>query len=496
MKIRFGFELKKWKVGDRDPVTWDSNEMVNGHTLVIGMSGSGKTHTLKKMIYHMLQSAGAEVPRIHVFDVHGDIDVDPSYSSSVLFSEGTGYGFNPLKVNPDPHFGGVRKRIQSFLATMNKSMRAMGPKQEAALRNILTDIYEANGFKSDDSSTWRVESDHAVMLTDGDPNKVFIDVPMHEKDEAKALGAKWSGAPLKCWWVSAENYEGAITRWSPKLVSRTHPTIKDALRMAQNLLRMSFLGTGAEAVSYLEVANKAAQAYRRKIISSLRKGETQLEDDEVTSELQKARQKAIEAYSNYANVIVTGAELGQLMKYDSTEVLKSVVDRLTNLDASGIFKSTPPPFDRSSPVWHYNIHALSMAERKLFVLFRLEELFQAAVQRGQQEHIRDVIILDEAHIYSDDDDDNIINTIAKEARKFGVALICASQSPGHFSIDFISSVATKIILGVDEMHWRGAAQKMRIDGDALAWITHHVTMLIQMKKKGDQKNEWIWTVIG
>lgn len=494
MQIRFGYEMAKWKKNEKAPVVWDSDLMVNGHVLLIGMSGSGKTYTLRKMIYHMLQSAGADLPRIHIMDVHGDIEVEGA--SSVLFSEQTHYGLNPLRINPDPHFGGVRKRIQSFLSTMNKSMRAMGPKQEACLRNILTDIYEAYGFKMDDYTTWRVDSDTAIPLTDGDPNKLFIDVPLHEKDEAKALGARWAPPPCRSWWVPVDQYTGAITRWPPKLVGRTHPTVKDALRMAQNLLQMSFLGTGAEAVSYLEVANKAAAAYRKKIISSLRKGETKLNEDELTDELEKAKQKAIDAYTNYAHSIATGAELRQLMKYDSTDVLKSVVDRLTNLDASGIFKGVQPPFDPACPIWHYNIHALSMVERKLFVLFRLEEIFLAAVQRGQQDKIRDVIILDEAHIYADDDEENIINSIALEARKFGVALIAASQAPNHFTQDFITSVATKVILGVDEGYWKGAATKMRLKEEALAWVTHHVTMLVQMKRKGENKNEWIWTVIG
>ena len=90
------------------------------------------------------------------------------------------------------------------------------------------------------------------------------------------------------------------------------------------------------------------------------------------------------------------------------------------------------------------------------MLFRLEELFAEAVQRGEQKTIRDVIFLDEAHIFFDDNPDNIINTIAKEARKFGVALICISQSPTHFSEDFIAAVSTKVILGIDELYWKGS----------------------------------------
>ena len=183
------------------------------------------------------------------------------------------------------------------------------------------------------------------------------------------------------------------------------------------------------------------------------------------------------------------------MRYDSTDVLKSVVDRLENLAAIGIFKAKPPPFDPGKAVWRYDIRALSKEEQKLFVLFRLEELFADAVQRGEQKTVRDVILLDEAHIFFDDDPDNIINTIAKEARKFGVALICVSQSPTHFTEDFIAAVATKVVLGIDELYWKGSATKMRLTEEALAWVKLQKTLLVQVKARGATKNEWNWVVI-
>ncbi|MDY7069601.1 hypothetical protein PsexTeo8_61300 (plasmid) [Pseudomonas extremaustralis] len=72
-------------------------------------------------------------------------------------------------------------------------MRAMGTKQEACLRNLLLDVYAQYGFKQDDPSTWVVEEETAVIMTDGHEDRLFIDVPKAEKDEAKALGARWSG---------------------------------------------------------------------------------------------------------------------------------------------------------------------------------------------------------------------------------------------------------------------------------------------------------------
>lgn len=493
MRIRFGYEATDYNRQIKTPIVWDSDLLVNGHVLICGMTGSGKTTTLRKMISHMLQTSGGDFPRIHVFDVHGDIHIEGA--STVEFSEIATYGLNPLRIDPSPHFGGVRKRIQQFMSTMNKAMRAMGPKQEACLRNILLDVYNAYGFSLTDPSTWVVNTDTQVLVTDGDHSKLFLDVPRAQKDEAKALGAKWAGEPLYCWWVPKDQYEGAVTQWSPKLMSRTHPTIGDALRYAQNILTANFLGTNSEAVGRLEVANRAAAAYQRRLLASLRKGQAHVEDEQMTAELKKAKEKAIDSYSNYANAIATGLELRTLMKYDSIDVLKSVVDRLSNLDAIGVFRPTPPPFDPACPVWRYNIHALTMEERKLFVLFKLEELFQAGVKRGEQDKIRDVIILDEAHIYSDGSPDNIIATIAKEARKFGISLVAASQAPTHFEDDFVAAVATKIILGIDEVFWKGAASKMRLKEEALAWVNAQVTMLVQLKMKGATSNDWQWTVI-
>lgn len=486
MQVSFGTDASK-----KTPVVWDSLVAVNGHILMSGMSGAGKTYTLRRLIAAML-STSSRTPRVHVFDVHGDIEIEGC--SSVMFSEQTQYGLNPLRVNPDPHFGGVRKRVRDFITTMNRVMNKLGPKQEAALRNILVDVYAKHGFNPEDPETWEIDESAQVFLSDGADGRLYIDVPMGEKDEAKALGARWDGT-MKCWYIATEAYRGPITRWEPKRLARTHPSIPDALRLARHIMQKSFLGTGQQAIANLDTLNRVARNYQRKIIDALRQGQKGYQDEGCESDLDTAKEKAVAAYQAYAESIKTGLELHDIMRYDSTDVLKGVVDRLENLNAIGIFKPAPPPFDPKNPVWRYDIKALGITERKLFVLFRLEELFARAVQRGEQKDICEVIVLDEAHIYADDDPENIINTIAKEARKFGVGLICASQSPTHFTEDFISSVATKVILGIDEMYWKGAETKMRVEMKALEWIRATETMLVQIKTRGATRNEWQWTRI-
>lgn len=494
MRINYGIDAGARKRGETTPVSWNSRVAVNGHVLLVGMSGAGKTYNLRKIIRQMQDTCDGKPLRFHIFDVHGDIDIEGA--STVMFSEQTNYGMNPLRVNADPHFGGIRKRVQGFINTINRVMRALGPKQEAALRNILYDIYAQHGFRQDDPSTWHINDSMARLVSDGSDNRLYLDVPKAEKDQLKDLkvGAVWDGT-LFMWWIPPDQYQGAVTRWPPKTLSRTHPSITDALRMARHILQKSFLGSNVEAITNLEIANKAASAYQRKLLDALRRGDKAFEDEKMEGDIDKAKKKAIDTFSAYAESIVTGRELGDLMKYDSTDVLKSVVDRLENLNAIGIFKAAPPPFDPDSQVWRYSINALSMEERKLFVLFRLEELFAAAVQRGEQDDVCEVIILDEAHIYADDDPENILNTISKEARKFGLAMICASQSPTHFTEDFISSVATKVILGIDEMYWRGSVAKMRVTEEALAWIKPKKSMLVQLKTSGETRNDWRWTLI-
>ena len=235
MRVTWGYSARELRANNRVPVVTDTETSVNGHGLVCGMTGSGKTFTLKRMIREMMATGDPSRPaRFYVFDIHGDIDIEGA--SSVMFSEQTGYGLNPLRVNPDPHFGGVRKRIQGFIATMNRVMRELGPKQEATLRNVLYDVYTRHGFRADDPNTWQVNEDDARLLSDGSDGRLYIDVPIAEKDDAKALGARWD-AGARCWYIDAKEYEGAITRWPPKMLARSHPSIADVLRTARYIMQ-------------------------------------------------------------------------------------------------------------------------------------------------------------------------------------------------------------------------------------------------------------------
>jgi hypothetical protein len=495
MKFTFGIEASAWRRQERVPIDWDSSRLVNGHILMVGMSGAGKTTTIRKMISGMRASTPAKL-RIHVFDVHGDMNI--AGASSVMFSEQSTYGLNPLRVNPDPHFGGLRKRIQGFLRIINKaSVTPLGIKQESVIRNVLYDVYRMHGFKTDDAATWYIDESKSHLISDGSDNRLYLDVPISEKDQAKAFGARFDG-DKKLWWVATEHYKGGITRWRPKTTGRVHPAVSDALSYARRQLKMSFLGSDQDAVTALEIYHKHATSHHRKMIEAAKRaanGKT-WDDEEADEALEKSASRAMDSYSGYLQKVRTGHELDDLMKYDSVDVLKSVVDRLEGLVATGLFKNGKPPFDESSPIWHYQLKALSTEEKRMFVMFRLEELWAQAIERGEQKDVVEVFVLDEAAMYfdADDSDDSIFSVLARESRKFGVSLVMASQTPA-FPESFIGSVGTKVILGVDEMYWKPAASKMRIDEKLLAWIKPTKSMAVQLKERGESKNEWRWVLI-
>ncbi|WAT32187.1 helicase HerA domain-containing protein [Pseudomonas sp. GXZC] len=93
MRVSWGLDAAALKAQKQVEVCLDTSQAINGHVLLVGMSGAGKTFQLRKMIRQMTDSAAAAnepLPRFHVFDVHGDIDIPDA--SLVLFSEQTQWG--------------------------------------------------------------------------------------------------------------------------------------------------------------------------------------------------------------------------------------------------------------------------------------------------------------------------------------------------------------------------------------------------------------------
>lgn len=431
MQVNFGRDSNTQK-----PLIWNSDSVVNGHVMLVGMSGSGKTHFIRKIIRTMLpQAADIADFKVHVFDVHEDIDLGSDGISEVQFSESADYGMNPLIINPDPDYGGVRKTIANFINTINKTSHKLGSRQEPLVRRLLEDLYAANGYFADQPESW-----YSNQLHGGKQKKV--------------------------------------------------PTLKDLHRWGKYQLKKTMTGADSRCAANLETLNASVRKFRKSLKENATESESQL-----SQLIEKHKQDLCNNFSTYVHSINTGNELDDIIKYSDKNRLESVLDAIENLMATGIFKAGIPPFNPNEPIHRYRIKPFTEDERKLFVLFRLRNIFRRALSTGLKDYIDTVIVLDEAHIYIDDDEENIVNIISKEARKFGIMIIAASQNPKHFSETFLSSVATKVILGIDEMHWNDAQRKMRVSLQQLERISLQHTILVQIKNKMDSKAEFIPTLV-
>src|SRR5260370_12667813 len=78
--------------------------------------------------------------------------------------------------------------------------------------------------------------------------------------------------------------------------------------------------------------------------------------------------------------------------------------------------------------------------------FVLRKLYRDMFRWGNADHLRLAIVLDEAHRLAKD---MTLPKIMKEGRKFGIAVVVASQGIGDFHHDILGNAGTKVIFRVN-----------------------------------------------
>lgn len=348
LRVPFGHRLD-----DRMPVVWDSKQAINGHMLISGPSGTGKTFQLNRLIATLAQGGAS---RIHVLNVHGDLcdGMPEDLVHTVHFSEQSPYGLQPLELLDDPDLGGVRRRALAFIALMARQ-GALGQRQRPALFRLLVEGYRRFGFYADVPTTWGLDHD--------------------PRDQPGA--------------------------------SKRFPTLRDLKDSVWRRLVMMKMGQTQTATAALEkvvtLAKKRAQLRKR-----LKTAEGE-EHDKIETALAKARSEASEAFTEGLEQIDAGTELEEFILWNNAEGVQSLFDRLEGLDNSGILRGIPPALPRGVTVHDYNIKALDVAEQQLFVDCLLKHLYVSAKQRGESDGRVEFIVIDEADVFTCDDPDHIIN---------------------------------------------------------------------------------------
>jgi Helicase HerA, central domain/Bacterial protein of unknown function (DUF853) len=418
-------------------IDYEPAKLINSHMLIAGMSGTGKSYQSMRM----LETAARSGIEIDIFDVHEELDGIKG-SKSVKYSQATRYGYNPLVLDTDPHTGGVNRQAD-FLVDLIKQVSPIGIIQESALRNLIVSTYAS------------------IDITPGNPRS-WIRQEMNDEIRQQI--------------IEAEDY---------KKYWKYYPTLDDLILHGKNKIIALTIGTDNPSV----VAYSELMAQKKKLYSSNLKARTIIDEQEILNlenKIVKTQQKCIELYSAHIQSMRTGQEPDDIIKFESAELISGIVTRLELLANAGTFSANPPPFGQNKVRVH-QIKSLLDDQQVMFVKLRLRAIFEQCKKLGPTESgtaLRHIVFLDEAHKYFNNNPSDIINVIAKEARKFGLGLWCASQSPLGFPEDFLSNVGAIMFLGISSMYWKKTTNSLRITEETLMHIKPKQTMAVKLQREG------------
>lgn len=441
------YQLRQKKI--EEPVFYDPSLLINAHLAMIGMSGTGKTH----QTVEFLNSAVMAGVTIDIMDVHDELD-RVNGAKAVKYSQATGYGYNPLVLDTDPHTGGVNRQADFIVGLIKQVTTQFGSKQESALRNLIIDCYASRGIWPDNPRSWNKK-----QITEADRRNMI--------DTRK--------------WNELRDY---------------YPTLNDLLEYAERKVLVMAFGSDNKVMSALEVLCKQNTRLKNLAYKFSRSAGLEEEKAKLESQIEGQTDRVIEAFTEAVKAGPT-REPADIIKYDSRDVLTSVVQRLQILAASGIFNATAPPFGASN-VHVHQIKSLTDAQQHLFVKLRIRDIFEKCKQLGPTAtgtELRHVIFLDEAPKFFSDDNDDIINIVAREARKFGLGLWCAAQEPTAFPQSFITNCGAKILLGIDSSFWKPVQTKMRITEEGLKYIKAKEVVAVKLHVSGRADPPFINVVV-
>ena len=131
--------------------------------------------------------------------------------------------------------------------------------------------------------------------------------------------------------------------------------------------------------------------------------------------------------------------------------LKTLLSRLEELEDYGFFQSTETQqslWDSEQPIV-LRIHSTQNDNlQKAFASLVFYGLYKDMFRRGIRDRITHALIFDEAHRAARL---QLIPTMAKECRKYGISLVLASQEARDFNISLFSAIANYLVLRLNEV---------------------------------------------
>jgi len=306
-----------------------------------------------------------------------------------------------------------------------------------------------------------------------------------QKTGSSALGARQTASLsryMKGLYASKGIYAKNPSTWSKK-----PPTLSDLRMFLENSLKAMELTSDLKTAMHLSRVNEQAKLIAKNA-ESARDGVT-----EAFEKLEEYKNEAKTAFIDFVDSIKTGDEFEQIieMKKNVTKMVESLLDRIQLIEDAGVFNGGGLRFDGSKKIFRFDLRTLSLDEKIIFIDTMSKRIYDHAISKGITKHAREIIVIDEASDFVDDDKDSIYNKISIGSRKYGLGMLLASQSLHHFPDDILMNSAMKIILGVDDMYVKQVASKILVKEDQLKYLKPKVSALAMVKSKdSDAPNGW------
>jgi len=130
-------------------VYWSPGRLNNGHMIILGGSGAGKTETIRCIASEL---AAQEMPVV-LIDFHGDMAANSGNIRSYKIREGGQYYFNPLELDPSIDEITPLRATSDFVDAISINFPTLGIQQRRKIKNIIKDCYRMSGITGK-TETW------------------------------------------------------------------------------------------------------------------------------------------------------------------------------------------------------------------------------------------------------------------------------------------------------------------------------------------------------
>ncbi|MDH7593748.1 MAG: ATP-binding protein [Methanomicrobiales archaeon] len=158
-----------------DAVSWVPAAYNNGHFIIIGGSGAGKTETLRVIATELER----QYYPVLMIDFHGDMLPKEARAITYRIREGGEFYFNPLEL--DPLFRDITplRATSDFVDALSINFPTLGIQQRRKIKEIVKDAYRRHGI-TPDSDTWLQEVpfdaiEEGIMSSDDETLAAYLE---------------------------------------------------------------------------------------------------------------------------------------------------------------------------------------------------------------------------------------------------------------------------------------------------------------------------------